>query len=110
MSRSAQKTPEGYVQSAILDYLDAKHVLAFRMNTGAVKLASGFVRFGVKGMADIIAFGNTRMPRLPRVIWIECKAAGGRQSEEQKSFQAQVEEAGHTYIVARSIDDVAVVL
>lgn len=109
MSRGT-KTPEGYVQSSILEFLAVKHMLAFRMNTGAVKLASGFVRFGVKGMADILAFGNTRMPRMPRVIWIECKADGGRQTPEQKSFQAQVEEAGHTYIVARSIDDVAVVL
>lgn len=105
---SRRKTPEAYVQSSILDYLAARHVIAFRMNSGAVKMASGFVRFGVKGMADIVAFGSTRMPRVPRVIWIECKADKGRQTPEQKSFEAQVREAGHTYIVARSIDDVAV--
>jgi hypothetical protein len=73
-------------------------------------MASGFVRFGVKGMADILAFGNTRMPRVPSVIWIECKADGGRQTPEQKSFEAQVREAGHAYVVARSIEDVAVYL
>jgi hypothetical protein len=80
------------------------------MNTGAVKMTSGFVRFGVKGMADIVAFSSSRMPRIPQVIWIECKADSGRQTPEQKSFETQVREAGHTYIVARSIDDVAVYL
>jgi hypothetical protein len=93
-----------------MDFLAARHILAFRMNTGSAKVAGGFVRFGIKGMADILAFGNTRMPRNPVVIWIECKSAGGRQTPEQKSFESQVREAGHTYIVARSIDDVAVYL
>jgi len=39
-------------------------------------------------------------------LWIECKAAKGKQSELQKSFQEQVEREGHRYIVARSIEDV----
>jgi hypothetical protein len=104
MSRIQAKSPEGYVQSAILDYLAAKHVLAYRMNTGAVKLESRLVRFGVKGMADIIAF-PTRCS-VPAVLWIEVKSATGKQSPEQKSFEAQVRKAGHAYVVARFIDDV----
>jgi len=41
-----------------------------------------------------------------RFLWIECKTPKGKQSEAQKSFQIQVEEQNHTYIVARSIEDV----
>lgn len=106
MSRIQAKSPEGYVQSAILDYLAAKHVLAYRINTGAVKLENRLVRFGVKGMADILAFPTSCA--LPAVMWIEVKAEKGRQSPEQKSFEAQVRAAGHIYIVARSVEDIEV--
>lgn len=104
MSRRTQvKSPEGCIQASIADYLAAKHVLAYRMNTGAVKLETRLVRFGVKGMADILAF-PTRCS-VPSVLWIEVKSATGKQSPEQKSFEAQVRKAGHAYVVARSIDD-----
>ncbi len=92
--------PEAGVQRAILDLLAAEHVLAFRLNVGAVKMGRRFVRFGVPGMADVISF-----PR-GRVLWIEAKAPDGRQTAEQQSFQRQVEGAGHGYIVAHSSDDV----
>ena len=38
-----------------MDYLAAKGILAFRMNTGAMKLEKRFVRSGVPGMADVLA-------------------------------------------------------
>lgn len=104
-------TPEGALQRAILDYLAAKHVLAFRMNTGAVKTESRFFRFGVPGMADILAFRIALAQCRHCVpIWIECKAAKGHQSELQKSFQQQVEADGHVYIVARCLEDVMAVM
>jgi hypothetical protein len=96
---------EADVLRSILDYLAAKRVLAFRMNTGALKVDKRFMRFGVPGMADILAFPDDSP--LQSVLWIECKADKGVQSELQKSFAAQVKQAGHTYIIARSIDDVA---
>jgi len=74
------------------------------MNTGAVNLGSRVLRFGVKGMADILAFPEGR------TLWIEVKAEKGKQSPFQKSFEAQVIEAGHTYIVARSVEDVMSVI
>ena len=51
------------------------------------------------GMADILAFGF-------QPCWIELKTDKGKQYEFQKSFQSQVEEHGHTYILARSLEDV----
>ncbi|HEY1209161.1 MAG TPA: hypothetical protein VGE85_07320 [Terracidiphilus sp.] len=112
-------TPEGQVLKAVLDYLAARHILAFRMNTLAMPTPDGkrFIKAGVPGMADVLAFsfeqcgepidedhrcyGRSIVP-----LWIECKAAKGKQSELQKSFQEQVEREGHRYIVARSIEDV----
>lgn len=40
-------------------------------------------------------------------VGIKCKATKGRQSENQKEFQSQLEAAGGKYILAFSIDDVA---
>jgi hypothetical protein len=111
---------ESEIQRAILDYLAARHILAFRMNTGAVaseyKGKKRFMRFGTPGMADILAFQTRGIDskgnwcEFSQAIWIECKAAKGKQSELQRSFQAQVEEHGHRYVIARSVEDVEAVL
>jgi hypothetical protein len=116
----AQTVSESQTQRAILDYLAAKHILSFRMQTGSSVRSYGgktrAIHFGVPGMADILAFPLTRQT-LPQSggwcvtceaiqpTWIECKAPGGRQSDLQKSFQAQVEAEGHSYILAFSLDD-----
>jgi hypothetical protein len=104
---------ESYVQTAIIEYLAAEHILAFRMNTGAMKLDKRFVRFGVPGMADILAFpiknypdGNHGTWKLPQPLWIECKSTDGVQSTLQKSFQAMVEWHGHKYVIGRSTEDI----
>jgi hypothetical protein len=106
---------ESQTQRAILDYLAAKHILAFRMQTGSSVRSYGgktrAIHFGVPGMADILAFPHSGVDRhgtwcdCIRPTWIECKAPGGRQSDLQKSFQAQVEAEGHSYILAFSVDD-----
>ena len=107
------------IQRAILDLLAAKHILAFRMNSGtAIKSYGGKTRaitFGVPGMADILAFPQLKITTDARVIvapfpvWIEVKG-DSKQSDLQKSFQAQVEAEGHRYILARSIEDVEAIL
>jgi hypothetical protein len=110
-------TPEGAILKQILDYLAARNILAFRMQTGAVaneyKGKKRFMRFGTPGMADVLAFpvdhyGNATFIRCP--LWIEVKSSTGKQSELQKSFQEQVEDHGHNYIIARSIEDVEAAL
>lgn len=116
------RTPEGAVLKQILDWLAAKGVLAFRMNSGAVlssyKGKARMVRYGVPGMADVLAFprnkrivwANYDASKETDALWIECKAPKGKQSELQKSFQAQVEAHGHRYIVARGIEDLEAAL
>ncbi len=110
---------ESVVQKQILEWLAAKHILAFRMQSGATlstyKGKSRLFRYGVPGMADILAFPMKRRffgdsSQWTEPTWIECKAAKGKQSELQKSFQDQVEDAGHTYILAKSIDDLEGIL
>ena len=91
----------------VMDWLSAQHIFSLRMNTGAIKVDARLVRFGVPGMADILAF--TQSPCSPHeieVIWIELKAKSNRQSELQKSFQLQVQREGHRYVVAYCLEDV----
>lgn len=97
---------EGETQRAILDLLAAMRIFAGRLNTGA-----GFINgrpvlhhtFG-KGCADILALYPDRGLFMP--LWIECKAAKGKQSPEQRSFEEHVLNLGHWYLVARSVEDV----
>ena len=41
-------------------------------------------------------------------IWMEFKAKDGKQSEEQKAWQAECEANGEIYILVRYLDDVRV--
>ena len=93
-------------QKAVLEWLAVNGILAYRMQTGALKMEGRLIRFGVMGMADIVAFPHFKGERYPRVLWIEMKSSTGRQSKLQKSFADQVREAGLFYVVARCIDDV----
>ena len=102
---------ESELQRLVMDWLTAKHILAFRMNVGAMKIDKRFVKYGVMGMADILAFipvmcsSGDDGDKFIQPCWIELKTDKGKQSEFQKSFQAQVEEHGHTYILARSLEE-----
>jgi len=114
------KGPEAQTQALILDYLAAKGVLTFRMNSGAMrseyKGKQRFMRFGSPGMADLLAFRVERIELdgipcdVSMATWIECKAPKGKQSDLQRSFQQQVERHGHRYVLARSLEDVQGVL
>jgi hypothetical protein len=107
---------ESQIQRAIMDLLAAERIPAWRMNSGVMagehKGKKRFVRFGEKGMADILA--APRGPRNPITgyygsrlfLWIEVKTATGVVSDEQISFHHHVIGNGMNYIVARSVDDV----
>lgn len=98
------RRPERDIQKAIVQYLRLKGILAFRMNSGAsiqyYKGRSRLIRYGVPGMADIVAF-----PQWKPVHWIEVKRDKGKLSPDQQHFALIVGAEGHKYIVARSIED-----
>lgn len=94
--------PEQGIQNAILDYLHARGILAWRINSGAIKAAhGGLVKLAPKGHSDIFLL-------LPggRAGFIEVKAPKGKLSEDQRAFLARVQQAGALAFVARSIEDV----
>ena len=96
------------IQAAILAALAGRTDLrAWRNNAGQAKnlQTGGYVKFGVVGQADIsgILTGGRRLE-------IEVKGPTGRQSEQQRRFQAMVERYGGLYILARSVEDVLAAL
>ena len=116
----SEKASEAQISRSIMDYLAATRIFAMRMNSGTRigehKGKKWAIHMHAPGTADILAFLPSKIVgqradgrftyRLQSVIWIEVKDATGKQSEIQKSFQAQVEAEGHRYIIARSIEDV----
>ena len=93
------------LQSLVLAHLQKRGIFAWRSNTGCASTKSGgFVRFGLKGQPDVIAVYKSRF------VGIELKGDTGRQSAEQRTFQAKCEAAGGLYILARALEDVTDVL
>ncbi len=83
-----------------------------RMNTGAYVVAGEgnkkrrFVRFGFKGLSDIIGQLKPRRAGEPGAwLAIECKRAGEDPSEDQQAFLDRVNKNGGVGFVARNIDD-----
>jgi hypothetical protein len=101
------KATESETQKAILDLLAVSGIFGFRLNTAAVKTGGRFFYCHTlgRGAADILAFPSVGSGHY-RILWIETKSSVGRQQPEQVSFQEDVERRGHSYLLARSVDDV----
>ena len=103
-SHGRPELTEHEVQSVILDWLKAKHIFHFRLNTGSFageyKGKKRFVRFGRKGAPDILAVIKGQ------IIGIEVKGEKGFQSQVQKEFEVEFTRAGGRYILAWDLNDV----
>jgi len=86
-----RKISENDVKRQVKDYLSIKRYYHFPILQG----------LGAKrGIPDIIAIKNNR------VLFLECKRpGGGKQSEYQKQFQADIEGHGGEYYTVKSLDD-----
>jgi len=95
---------ESAIQRDILAYLATRpDIAAWRNNTGTARSATRFVRFGVKGQADISGLIAPNGRRLE----IEVKTDAGRQSADQRKYQKMIEKYGGVYVLARSVAAVA---
>ena len=74
----------------------------FRQNTGAADLNGRMVKFGVKGQADLRCIVAPH----GRLVEVEVKKRGGRQSQAQKNYQSMLESLGGVYVLAFCVEDV----
>ena len=94
---------EADLQAAILHEFGSRpDIRLWRANVLVARTKDGrVVKAGVKGQADLsgIRAGGQR-------IEIEVKSPSGRQSQEQKRWQAMIEKFGGVYVLAKSLEDV----
>ena len=100
----ADRKLEDEIQAEILlgigkDFSDS--IRAWRNNTGSLKIDNRFVRFGLKGQADIsgIMEGGRRLE-------IEVKTSKGVQSQAQKDYDQMITKFGGIYLLARDYETV----
>ncbi len=72
-----------------------------RMNSGAARIGSRFVRFGFRGCPDVL--GQLKDGRL---LGVEVKGPTGRLRPEQELFLERVRGAGGVAFMARDCRDV----
>ncbi len=65
-----------------------------------------FVYYNLQGLGCYPGLSDLVAVKGGRVVHIEIKTKTGKQSEKQEDFQADLERAGGTYIIARRIEDV----
>jgi len=108
MKRPRESGRDG-IQAAILEYLEVLEaqgkLMVIRNQSGAFKHDNRFIRFGRKGSADVMVW-------LPngQGIMLEVKREGGKQTREQKVFQAKCDKLRIPYYVVRSVAAVKLIL
>jgi hypothetical protein len=96
--------PENEVVKACLRLLALKGIFSWRQNTaGLLNPKTGKYYFhGLRGVPDILAIAKGG-----RFLGIECKSAEGRQTPDQKMFEAQCVKAGGIYLLVHSAGELA---
>lgn len=106
----APQMAERDILKAILDYLAARKILAWRQNCGAIpatyKGRQRFIRYGQPGQADICGI----LSPSGRYLAIEVKSAKGKVSDLQALHLELVRSQGGVAGVCRSVEDVAELL
>lgn len=119
-SAGAVIIPEKNVQSTIITFLNRAKILNNRVNGAQVSVSGENSRgnatkrkircSSMNGKADVEAWLFAESPsgvRLGIMCYIEVKKShGGKQSDDQKTFQALMEERGYYYTLATSVKDV----
>lgn len=97
---------EHNIQNLIRLWCGEHNLLCFRCNVGKVKCEDGtwFDSGLPEGFSDLIVLANNT------IYFIEVKTKIGQQRKAQIAFQKAVEERGYTYIVARDVKDMEVIL
>lgn len=100
-----KKSNETALVRAVLDYLEIRGIWAWRQNSGAFegeyKGKKRFMRFGIKGMSDILGV----MPD-GRFLAIECKVKPNKPTPDQLEFLGNVKRRGGVACLCWNIDDV----
>ena len=87
---------ENSVTKQIIEYLTLRGFFVWRNNSGM----RNKIRFGIKGSPDIIGI----TPK-GRFIGVEVKSPTGKQSEDQKAFERQINDRHGVYILCVTLEE-----
>ena len=92
---------ENEIQKEILTYLKYRGIIAWRNQSGFIRLGGRFINLGEEGSPDIVGL-------LPsgRFLAIEVKTQTTKPSKIQKDFLQKITNSGGLAIIARSVEDV----
>jgi len=92
---------ESAIQASIVTYLRLKNYYVLRLNSGAVRDATGRpVRMAAAGTPDLLALKDGHPP-----LFVEVKRPGSRPSATQDAMMAELRAHGATTLVATSVAD-----
>jgi hypothetical protein len=96
-----RRKPEAKVQSEIIKWLVPRGVILAVTDAGLLaKMGLGMSCGIPTGWPDLTACTPSG-----RFMGVECKAAGGRQSDEQRATQKRIEDNGGLYVLAHSLEE-----
>ena len=90
---------EGKIQKKIIDYINDNLGIAWRNNSGILKIGVRWIHLAPKGSPDIVACIEGKF------IGIECKTKKGKVEAHQIEFGERIARAGGQYIIARSLEE-----
>lgn len=97
---------EHQIQNDIFTYLAYKGYYVLRLNSGAVKTKTGYMRLSPKGTPDLMAFKGYSGHGGVNLLFIEVKRPGKKVSPEQEIMMDMLSTYGARCIVAYSVKDV----
>ncbi len=115
----SKATREAGPKAEIIKLLESKDIRHFRMQSGDIVVQVGARKRRIMGNGagtpDILClirrwvgkWGAENHDQIIMPLWIEVKKSDGNPSDEQISFQKTADLAGESYLIARSVEDVA---
>lgn len=95
---------EQVIQRAIMDWLDSAGIVHWRVHLGAVRVKGARIKNPMRGFPDLAGV----LPNSPgRLFVIEVKQEDGRFNVDQVRWKDKLAAVGVTYIIATSVEDVA---
>lgn len=92
---------EHYIQNQIREWCGKNNYLCFRCNVGRILTAQNtYFDTGLpSGFSDLLVLDNDG-----HAIFVEVKAPGGKQRDDQKKFEATVTARGFRYLLVNSLE------
>jgi Holliday junction resolvase len=91
---------ESEIQRQIIEYLQLKGFLVFRMNAGTVRKGNHHIRLAPAGTPDLLCIRHGYQ------VWLEIKTSDGKTSAEQDDMHAVLNMHLQKVYTVRSVEEV----